>query len=82
MLSIIILSGCTDSIIQENNIIQDIKETKLTTISIDKASAGAKLPQLSQKTGATRAAVVMDDMFKLTEDNDFQTDAYTQFTKK
>lgn len=44
-----------------------------TTISIIDATAGVNLPKGREQS---RAAVTMDDMFRLTEDNDFLTDAY------
>lgn len=74
LFSLITLVGCVDTIhMTEGGAVVATKETRFTTIGIDGASAQAILPQGAL---ATRAAVVMDDMFRLTEDNDFETDAY------
>ena len=68
-------AGCADETFSEPNLKQTetSKEPVTSVITIENSSAGVSLPE---STKSTRASVTMNEMFQLTEDNDFETDAY------
>lgn len=72
---LVLSAGCADETFPEPNSkeTETSKERATTVITIENGSAGVSLPQ---STASTRAAVTMNEMFQLTEDNDFETDAY------
>lgn len=72
---LVLSAGCADETFPEPNSkeTETSKERATSVITIDNGSAGVSLPQ---STASTRAAVTMNEMFQLTEDNDFETDAY------
>ena len=72
---LVLSTGCADETFPEPNSkeTETSKERATSVITIDNGSAGVSLPQ---STASTRAAVTMNEMFQLTEDNDFETDAY------
>lgn len=73
---IFLFTACADKPFEElSGSEHNSKKTgiRTTTISITDATASVMLPQSETKT---RASVTMNNMFKLTQDNDFQTDAY------
>lgn len=73
--------SCSDEILPEPNIKgkEASKKCATSVITIESGSAGVVLPQrdmsLSQQP-SSRATVIMNEMFELTEDNSFETDAY------
>ena len=73
--------SCSDEILPEPNIKgkEASKKCATSVITIESGSAGVVLPQrdmsLSQQP-SSRATVIMNEMFQLTEDNSFETDAY------
>lgn len=72
---LVLSAGCADETFPEPNSkeTETSKERATSVITIENGSAGVSLPQ---STVSTRAAVTMNEMFQLTEDNDFETDAY------
>lgn len=72
---LVLSAGCADETFPEPNSkeAETSKERATSVITIENGSAGVSLPQ---STASTRAAVTMNEMFQLTEDNDFETDAY------
>lgn len=72
---LVLSAGCADETFPEPNSkeTETSKERATSVITIENGSAGVSLPQ---STASTRAAVTMNEMFQLTEDNDFETDAY------
>lgn len=72
---LVLSTGCADETLPEPNSkkTETSNERATSVITIDNGSAGVSLPQ---STASTRAAVTMNEMFQLTEDNDFETDAY------
>ena len=72
---LVLSAGCADETFPEPNSkeAETSKECATSVITIENGSAGVSLPQ---STASTRAAVTMNEMFQLTEDNDFETDAY------
>lgn len=72
---LVLNAGCADETISEPNLkkIETSKEPVTSVITIENGSAGVSLPE---STKSTRASVTMNEMFQLTEDNNFETDAY------
>ena len=76
VIALLVLSaGCADEMISEPNLkkTETSKEPVTSVITIEDGSAGVSLPE---STNSTRASVTMNEMFQLTEDNNFETDAY------
>ena len=76
VIALLVLSaGCADEMISEPNPkkTETSKKPVTSVITIENGSAGVSLPE---STNSTRASVTMNEMFQLTEDNNFETDAY------
>ena len=76
VIALLVLSaGCADETITEPNPkkTETSKKPVTSVITIENGSAGVSLPE---STNSTRASVTMNEMFQLTEDNNFETDAY------
>lgn len=75
LICLLSITACADKITDDLTTTKKTESPAVTTTTIDivEGQAGVNLPN---SNGGTRAAVTMDEMFKLTEDNDFETDAY------